>query len=158
MHEDLLKDIIPMFLKVNNKLSQVQKQVITLPNDVKISTASLHLLEAIEKYKKANSSILASNLGVTKSAVSQQIKKLEENQLIKRQFVPHNRKEVYFDLTSQGFETLEMHNLLHKSLYQEILSNLTDFSDDQGKTIEKILNIIGEEITKYQDKIEGNHD
>jgi len=155
MNQEILGAIISEFLKVNNKLSHVQKKPVYLSNGINISTAALHLLEAIHANENANVTMLAKVLGVTKGSISQQIKKLEETHLINKAYRHNNRKEIFFEITSSGLNTLEIHDELHLSLYNQIMDNLSDFSDEQGKTIVEILDIVADNIAKYQDQVGG---
>ncbi|WP_283680146.1 MarR family transcriptional regulator [Lentilactobacillus sp. Marseille-Q4993] len=155
---DVLKRLIESFIKVNNQMDHIQKVPINILGDVQISTRALHLLVTIGNYDNSNVTMIADRLGITKGAVSQQIKNLRRENLIKINYADGNKKEKLLSLTSKGMQVFDAHESLHQDLYAEINNNLAKLSGEQQKLILDTLNDVSGSIAKYQDQLAADHD
>ena len=70
-------NINPLRYALANRVNQVKNKELHFQNLPIINMAALHLMEVIEKNPNDNASELAELLGITKAALSQQVKKLE---------------------------------------------------------------------------------
>ncbi len=147
--DETLMCLVHQFLRVNNKLTQVQKKPLTFSNGVRVTVSSIHLLEVIANNNAANLTQLSGLLGVTKGSVSQQIPKLEAEKLIERQQREDNKREVFFTVTDLGLETLGYHANLHEPLYDSIRGFLSKLSEENVHNASELLKEISTSIDEY---------
>lgn len=84
------------------------------------SATEIHVIDTIGRYPQANVTELAGHQGVTKSAISQKLKKLEDNGFILRRHSSDNAKEVNVELTELGWKAFHLHDDYHKNQDKEI--------------------------------------
>lgn len=144
--------LVENFLKVNNKITQIQRIPLSFTNDIKLSTNALHLIEAIGKYPNSNPTELAQILGVTKGAISQQIPRLEKQGLIKKKKLESNKKEILLSLTEAGLEIFRLHENMHLKLYKDIQKDLENLTSVDLELINSVLEKISSSINQYQEE------
>ena len=89
------KELIEDIYALANRVKQVKNKELHFSDLPMINMAALHLMEVIEENPNNNASEFAELLGITKGALSQQVKKLEMKGLVERSY----NKEVMFQLT-----------------------------------------------------------
>ncbi|ERL65957.1 MarR family winged helix-turn-helix transcriptional regulator [Schleiferilactobacillus shenzhenensis] len=146
-------DLLDAFLKVNNQLTQIQKRPVAITPTVKVSTSALHLIDIVGRFPQANMTELAMKLGVTKGAISQQVRNLQQQGLLQAVNRADDQKTKRLVLTSQGRTLYHAHLALHRDLYAAVQDDLTDFTDEQLATLRTILEQISQSITTYQDEL-----
>lgn len=154
----VLQQLVERFLQVNDKLDHIQTIPIQIMDGVSISTRVLHILVTIGNYERSNVTFIAEKLGITKGAVSQQIKNLRRANLVQVTYAPDNRKEKLLSLTMKGVKVYQAHGSLHKKLYSEINHNLSQLSSEQQKLILDTLKAVSSSIDKYQEILVQNHE
>ncbi|MBO0439453.1 MarR family winged helix-turn-helix transcriptional regulator [Candidatus Enterococcus ikei] len=147
------QQLLESFIRVNNELSDVQKLPIMFPNGIRLNTGAVHLIEAIGRYPNMNTTKLATILGITKGAISQQIPRLEKLGLIMKHKDEKNRKEIFFTLTDLGNQIFLYHEKLHEELYSSLIKDLNELTETEIKTLSNMLNRISTSITDYQQKL-----
>lgn len=85
-----------------NALVVLAKRRFRLSWGALLRPSEVHLLDALEHLERADVQRLASELGVTKGAVSQMLTKLETRKLVRREIVLAGRREVVPALTAPG--------------------------------------------------------
>jgi DNA-binding MarR family transcriptional regulator len=112
-----------------------------------LNHAEVHLLDNINEHPDENTSQLALRNGITKGAVAQITKKLQEKGLITAFQLPENKKEIYFELTKSGKKAVAGHERHNKRLNEGLSTYIETLS---GKDMRNILTFL--------DKIiEGNN-
>ncbi|KAF1305516.1 MarR family transcriptional regulator [Enterococcus saccharolyticus] len=156
---ELFKQFVEEFLKINNKLTQIQKKPVLITPDLQISTSLLHLIDAIGTYPRSTITEIAAKLGVTKGSISQQIPKLIQLGLVRIYQVEENKKNKQLVLTKKGESVNESHATLHDGLYSTIKQQLSHFTPEQQLVLLEILNKISFSIEEYQKKLtKGNEE
>lgn len=138
------------FMVVVNKIHKAQETQVTFSNGITLRTSTIHLIEAIGNYPDSNITSLAERLGVTKGAISQQIPKLIEKELIEKSFKVNNQKEVYLRLRPIGKVVYQEHAMGHQELYHYLEQELGYFSDQDQEKMRKLFTAIGQTIDSYQ--------
>lgn len=154
----VLQQLVERFLQVNDKLDHIQTIPIQIMDGVSISTRVLHILVTIGNYEHSNVTFIAEKLGITKGAVSQQIKNLRRANLVQVTYAPDNRKEKLISLTMKGVQVYQAHRTLHQKLYSEINHNLSQLSSEQQGLILDTLKTVSGSIDKYQELLVQNHE
>jgi len=129
-----IEDILHMkFNETLFKLINVMKRHTVKFAGVTYSATEIHLIDTIGRHPDANVTELANHQGVTKSAISQKLKKLEQHNFIKRSHYPDNAKEIKVELTDLGWKAFEMHMAYHKKYDKGIFEYLSSASPENLK-------------------------
>ena len=101
------------FIRIVSKYRTLEKR----PQDYGIGEvlhpSEIHAIEMIGKNPGINVTGLAGNLGVTKGAVSQLIKKLENKALVSKYKDPKDEKTVLLGLSKRGKKAFDGHEIFH---------------------------------------------
>lgn len=94
-----------------------------------LTRSEIHLIESIGDNDQSNNSVtdLAKAIGVTKGAVSQNLKKLEKKGISQKKTDPENISRSIVSLTSKGKAAYYSHKHWHETMdggYLEYISNL----------------------------------
>ncbi len=120
-------------MEINEYLIQVIEIARDLENieffcDEKLSKTEFRLLREVilegEKGKKIISSELARRLGVTRSAISQIVTKLEEQNIVQRVDSPTDRKIAYVQLTDEAYSLFETHCKEANAMMEKVCAHL----------------------------------
>ena len=95
-------------------------------------------------------------MGVTKGAISQMVKKLEEKQYLHRKKSEDNKKTVFIELTESGKIVFNWHSNLHDRIYAEFQEELFEFQDEDLITAIGILKKY-EQMLKNSIRIRDHH-
>lgn len=145
-----LQEFIEEFYRITNLIQQTRLQKISFDGTPTLQTASIHFIEMIGKHEDANMTKLAEMLDITKGAVSQMAKKLEDKGLISRSHSGDNDKDTFFHLTQDGWKVFNGHEKLHGEMYGEIESILAELSEDDLQKAKKIFEKIEACMKEYQ--------
>ena len=123
--------ITELFIRLANKYKALEK----IPADYGVGSdlyhSERHLIDQIGDYPEMNISELARYLGVTKGAISQTVKKLENKGLVIRYKGEDNDKEVFFKLTDTGKKIYIMHKQVNQETIIPLYEELKKYSDDK---------------------------
>jgi DNA-binding MarR family transcriptional regulator len=125
------KDIEELFIKLANKYHSLEK----IPEDygigIKLYHSERHLIEQIGDYPEKNITELAKFFGVTKGAISQTVKKLENKGIVTRYKGEKNEKEVFVELTKTGKSVYKKHKEHSQEAIMPLYEELKKYSDDK---------------------------
>lgn len=102
----------------------------------------IHLIETIGANEGINVTELAGIHGITKSAVSQAVRKLEKRDFVRRYQRPDNKKEILFALTELGHTAFKAHRAFHHEVEGRVIEELADFSDEEKRAIERLMDLL----------------
>ncbi len=91
--------------------------------------SEMFLLEVIGENRGPSVTDLADQLGITKGAVSQTLKKLTRKKLVDKRIDPNNRARATLELTSAGKRAFLAHRNWHRAVdagFKEYLGSLSD--------------------------------
>lgn len=146
-----MREFEDKFIKVINMYNKLEKVNIEFVPGIKVSHLDAHLLALMSNnpYKKVSE--LAELFGVTKGAISQQIKKMEKRELLKRVRHNDNFREVYIELTENGKKAVKAHTKFHDIIFSEFVSGLENLNEEKKAFINTVL----ENLTELFSKAEG---
>lgn len=98
-------------------------------------SSEINFLSAIESSDEINAVELANQMGVTRSAVTQMLNKLEERKLIEKYSKPDNKKEKYLRLTKAGRESLSDFEKEHREANDRMCRYINGLNENQRNTI-----------------------
>jgi DNA-binding MarR family transcriptional regulator len=119
---DIIQEIVELLAKVQrpSKLTAWPKLGLT--------HGQLGALVMLSYHKRLQVKQIASFLGITNSAASQQLDPLVSKNLVKRQTDPQDRRIAYFEVTSGGNKLLKQ---LHKIKTADFRSKLENLNNDE---------------------------
>lgn len=105
--------------------------------------SEMHFLQAVGDSPNITITVIAQQLGKTKSACSQMVRKLMKKDLITQERNQNNNREYYLNLTEKGTEIYYAHEKFDKSCLLRTYESLSDFTDEELQTyiaVQKCLN------------------
>lgn len=108
----------------------------------------MHVLASVFRNEGITVTELAKQTQRTKSAVSQQINKLEKKGFIKKQRNENYHKEINLFTTEKGKEACQYHSELDRKNYSKTLELLNDYTIEEFQRFIRLNNIIIEEMSK----------
>ncbi|KAB1443293.1 MarR family winged helix-turn-helix transcriptional regulator [Pseudodesulfovibrio senegalensis] len=141
-NEEAIRHMTSRLLRIINKHDRIEELPIRIADDVELTAREIHTLQAIGQNEGGNMKTLAITLGVTKSAVSQMVGKLEKKGYARREKAPDNNKEIQAFLTESGWHAFKVHDKFHERHMRTLFRRLEDFSDPQIATVSAILAVI----------------
>lgn len=126
--------------------------------DDRFHSLDIHMIHSIGLNSGINVTQLARKHGISKSAVSQALRKLERRELVRRYQVPENRKEVLFDLTERGKAAFEAHMAFHQEAEGPFVEEMARFSDEEAGAMEKMIDLLMRRAEHVRRLIEEQED
>lgn len=148
-----LQLLIEDFYAVVNLFNQVKNKRLHFEGLTPVNTVALHLIEVIGDNPEKNATEIASVLGVTKGAVSQQVAKLKAKGLIVRRNEKNNNKELFFTLTEEGRRLYFVHKQLHEEMYLELQKLIDPLDQEAIEKVHIFMRNVEMYITRYAEKL-----
>ena len=127
---DLFRELISLFSRVSHKFQQLETQPCNFGDNCKLYSAEIHLIEAIGKKGEISVTELSKCMGVTLSAISQKLSKLEKMNLIKKSQIVYDKRNKNITLTEMGKKAFNEHNKFHKSFFDTFSKSKVKESPD----------------------------
>lgn len=124
-------DVIRLFQRAASSYAQAEELPIQVNPSLMVSTREIHTIEAIGAKKLENVTSVAKQFGITKSAASQLVTKLEKKGLLKKLPSPTSGKELYLTLTELGWEASRQHEALHGKHRNALAQHLDGLPSEQ---------------------------
>lgn len=141
--EELIKSTIRQLLRVARKYARIEELPIPVDEDLEITTAEAHTIQAIGEGEQMRVLDIAMNFGISKSAASQMVAKLTRKGFVEKRQSPYNSKEFPLSLTELGWRAFRAHERFHGKDLADLLNRLNAFSLSQIATISVLLEAIG---------------
>ena len=139
--EDIIKDLLRKLARIIGMRSRMEALRIKY-DDLTLSPREIHTIEAIGKHKNINVKGLGDRFGVTKSAASQSVAKLERRGLVVKEPAAHSNKELRLSLTDSGWRAFHAHERHHQKHMADLVAKLETFSLSQIATTSVLLETI----------------
>lgn len=133
---DICADLL---MRLFNKAAMIEREPVDTGDGVLLYTSEVHLIDMAGRFPEERLSTLASRLGITKGAISQTVKKLEEKGYLERTKPEGNNKTVLIRLTDAGLRVLYWHRAYHAVVNDRIMQEMSDFSRKDRNNFQKIL-------------------
>ncbi|WP_419781804.1 MarR family winged helix-turn-helix transcriptional regulator [Maridesulfovibrio sp.] len=153
--EEAIKHMTGRLMRIINKHLRIEGQPIPIADGVELRPGEVHCLQAIGLNEGSNLKSIANVLGVTKSAISQMVGKLEKRGFMRKERAPDNNKELLAYLTDSGWEAFRKHQEFHERHMQNLLQRLDEFSDPQLAGTSAILSVIETVVDERMEEIFG---
>ena len=127
------------FTRLFNKAAQIEREPVDTGDGILLYTSEVHLLDMAGRFPGESMSALASRLGITKGAVSQTARKLEEKGFLERVNAEGDNKTVFLRLTGPGFRAFRWHQAYHAEVNRKMGK---EFSKMDREEQEKIIAVL----------------
>lgn len=110
--------------------------------------SEMHFLQAVGDTPNITITLISQQLGKTKSACSQMVRKLIKKELIVQERNQNNNREYYLNLTQKGIDIYHAHEKFDRKCLLRTYKSLQDFSEKELQTYIDIQNRLNEVFTK----------
>lgn len=117
---DTVKTINDTTQFINNRIYQKYHTLL----DDNITSAQDLLLTTIYNAEQITISEIATKLNISSSGASQQVSKLEDNNYVKRQINPKNRREIIVSLAEKGTKYIHKQEKIEKIITEKLYAKL----------------------------------
>jgi len=133
--------IINTLMDIFDKYQNIYKKAMYFGTDSLLYNSEINMITCISESNEHYIIGLAKELGITKGAVSQIVKKLEKKGMITKFVDPGNRSRLFIELTPKGICAYNQNNESHRLMNSIFISVLKNLPDDK---INMLLNILKE--------------
>ncbi|WP_243545671.1 MarR family winged helix-turn-helix transcriptional regulator [Pseudodesulfovibrio tunisiensis] len=134
-----IKVLTSRLMRIINKHSRIEELPIRTGKNTGLTAKEIHCLNAIGQQKGINIKTIGDVLGVTKSAASQMVGKLEKKGFVKKEKALDNDKEILTYLTAEGWNAFNAHKEFHERHLETLVKQLDEFPDTQLAVTAAIL-------------------
>jgi len=149
MNTERIRRLNETFLRIVNKFRRLEKLPADYGSGHPLFPAEIHTVELIGRNPGIAVTEVAKRQGVTKGAVSQVVKKLDEKGLVRKCKSLDNEKSILLILTERGKLAVEGHQRFHAKNDQEMLTELLGMSEDQLATLERFEELLEKTLDEY---------
>jgi len=125
------REIMELFIRAVHKYNALEKTPSKLGSKHNLYHSERHFLDKIGDNPGMNITEFAGAAGITKGAVSQVVKKLENKSLVKRYKSSVNDKEVFVELTRTGRDIYIQHKKKNEETIGPLIEELKKYPDDK---------------------------
>ena len=137
------------FITFNNRFNrfiltfeQLKKNQHKISIDKSITLNEVHLIVVIGKNQPLNLVKLSELLKVSRSAITQSVKRLIQKNLVVFDFTPNNGKNKYLRLSEKGIEVFKIHKEQQAYIEESVFSVLNNYSEEELQTVVKLMDDI----------------
>lgn len=110
--------------------------------DKSITINEVHLIVVIGENQPLNLAKLSELLGVSRSAITQSVRRLIQKNLVFFDFKSNNGKNKYLRLSEKGIEVFKIHKEQQAYIEKSIFSVLNNYSEGELQTVVKLMDDI----------------
>ena len=110
--------------------------------DKSITLNEVHLIVVIGKNQPLNLVKLSELLEVSRSAITQSVRRLIQKNLVDFDFDPNNGKNKYLRLSEKGIEVFKIHKEQQAYIEESVFSVLDNYSEEELQTVVKLMDDI----------------
>ena len=137
------------FITFNNRFNrfilafeQLKKNQHKSVVDKSITLNEVHLIVVIGKNQPLNLVKLSELLKVSRSAITQSVRRLIQKNLVVFDFAPNNGKNKYLRLSEKGIEVFKIHKEQQAYIEESVFSVLNNYSEEELQIVVKLMDDI----------------
>ncbi len=128
-----------LLTRLFNKGALIEQEPVDTGDGVLLFTSEIHLLDIAGRYPDDSMTVLASRLGITKGAISQTAKKLEEKGYLERINREGDNKTVLIRLTENGLRASGWHRAYHAAVNRRIQKHIAALDRRERDAVRNLL-------------------
>lgn len=153
--KDLIKYAIEALIRIAHLYARIEAMPIPVDSNNTISTRGAHTIKAIGDAEKISITQVAEHFGVSKSAASQMVTKLEKIGFLAKRPATHSNKEFELSLTESGWRVFHAHEQFHGKDFELLVKSLSAFPIAQIATLSVLMETLGGVMEKRLSKHSG---
>jgi DNA-binding MarR family transcriptional regulator len=140
--------LIAKFSRVSKLWQQLDSQPRKFGTETDLTGSEIHLVEVIGQNEGLSVTDMAKRLGITKGAISQTLKKLEEKGLVVKEVDPTNTSRITVSLSTKGKVGYYSHLQWHEKMDGGFRDYFVHLPEDKIKFLEEFLSILEQFLKK----------
>lgn len=136
---DTAAEFMDSLARLFTKAAIIEREPVDTGDGILLYTSEVHLLDMAGRFPGESMSALASRLGVTRGAISQTAKRLEDKGYIERITTEGNNKTVHIRLTDAGMRAFGWHQAYHAVVNDRIARQIAALDENEREKMQKIL-------------------
>lgn len=140
--KDSVQHLTGRLRRIIDKHRRIEELPIRMGISSGLTPRELHCIQAVGASEGANIKGIGDALGVTKSAASQMLSKLEKKGFIRKEKSADNDKEIQAYLADAGWEAYKTHQEFNERHQRTLKKRLQDFPDSQIALASAILAVV----------------
>jgi DNA-binding MarR family transcriptional regulator len=140
--EDLINAVALQLMRIFNMHSRIEEHLIRFDEGLEMTPKEIHTIQAIGEHKQMNVTDVATYFRVTKAAASQMVARLADKGFVRKEYVPHSRKELQLSLTKSGWRAFHAHERFHGKHMADLTGRLGAFTLSHIATTSALLDVI----------------
>lgn len=137
------EEIMDALTRLFNKAAAIEREPVDTGDGILLYTSEVHLIDMAGRFPEEGLSSLAVRLGITKGAISQTAKKLEEKGYLERVNREGNNKTVILRLTRAGRRAYDWHRAYHAVVNERIAREIGGMNPEARRNIHRLLQQLG---------------
>ncbi len=137
-------------LRVIKEFNRIERENRRYGTGRELFFAEIHMIQFIKNHEGLHISSVAEKLGITKGAVSQIARKLQNKGMLIKETDSTNQRRVLLRLTREGEKAYSAHEAMHEELEREIEGILSGSSDREREFLGKFLETLEERLSSYR--------
>ncbi len=129
--QDSFNRIQDMVLAIVDLINTGHKNGVDYGTGDPISPVEAHTIQAVGDNQGLNLTALANAMNVTKATMSERVKKLARQGLLRKSMALDNRKEILLTLTEQGSIVYKGHEEMHRKMFKLFASHYGGQTEEQ---------------------------
>ena len=142
MNSEKLKQVNITFNHFIDSFEKLKKNQHSNSVDQSITASEVHLIVSIGDHQPINLVTLSAIQHVSRSAITQSIKRMLSKNLVKLENLKSNEKNKYLRLTNKGRAIYDSHQYQQNYIETEILSVLQRYSNEDIETVLSLMSQI----------------
>ncbi|MBW1988461.1 MAG: MarR family transcriptional regulator [Deltaproteobacteria bacterium] len=151
--DERIHDLRRLFFRVVNKASHLARRPLDYGTGDILHPSQMHAIEMVGENPGISVTALAKRLGITKGAVSQMVKKLEELDMLSRYKQRGDAKAVLLKLGKKGKIAFATHKEWHDRYDTYFLRGLRQMSGQQYEHVHQFLRAVEDSMNRYLEDI-----
>jgi DNA-binding MarR family transcriptional regulator len=150
------KKIMELFIQAVHRYNALEKIPVKAGSKHDLYHSERHFLDKIGDHPGVNVTEFARAVGITKGAVSQVVKKLENKGFVRRYKSSSNDKEVFLELTRAGRDIYIKHRKTNEETIKPLIEKLKKYPDDDIDFLIAMFTWIGEYLDQGRKQMKGH--
>ncbi len=151
------EEIMGLFIRMVNKYNALEKIPVKYGSNKDLFHSERHMLDQIGDNPDMNVTEFAASIGVTKGAISQVVKKLENKGVVRRFKKSGNDKVVLIKLTKSGEDIYEKHKKINEQTILPLYEEFKKYPDDKIDFLVTMFKWFDEFLNSSKEKLKGQH-
>ncbi len=144
-------EYIELFTQIINKFNLMNSKPHNYGIDVTLHPSEINILFLIHNNPNITLTIVAKKLGVTKSAISQALDKLEKKGCIVKEKKKDNKKTKILILTDKAEKAVLKYEEYKDFIFKELIEHYHNLSEEKLEFLYKVLEEVSNLFDKKQD-------